>query len=585
MTDAKAVISSHSSFIPNTETTGLLESEARFRFVLEASPDGFTILRTVRDQAGAIADFSIEYVNPVVARGVNRRPEEIVGQQLLQLFPECKNSGIFDRYVTVAETGISETFETFYNSQALTGWFRNVVVKLNDGIAVSFSNITDRKQAELALQQQEQHFKVALQTAKLGSWEHDLITGVLTCSAQCKANFGLPADAEFTHETLFAVLHPDDVPLVQAAIERSIQSGTDYEVEERCYHPDGSLHWLIVRGQIIYEANGTPIRMVGVTLDITERKQFEESLRAANQHTSNILESITDAFIAFDRDWRYIYVNQEAARMLGRSPGDLLGQRWQDVFPEVARQNTVTGRALHQAMTEQVSARLEVFSLAAQRWIEMSIFPSPNGVAAWFRDISDRKRAEHRRDAQYAIARILAEATTIAEAAPAILQALCENLGWQVGVLWSVIPEPPVLHCIDCWQAPDAELHKFIQTSQQMTFVSGVGIPGRVWANRQPLWITEISQDSNFLRATLSSQTGLKSAFGFPIQLGHEILGIIECFSDRVQEPDPDLLQMMAAIGSQIGQFMERKRTEIALRESQDLFQSFMNHSPMAAFI
>lgn len=383
MTEVKAAISNH-----------LLESEERFRLVLEASPDGFIILRSLRNAAGEIADFQIEYTNPVAARGVNRTPEELVGEYLLHLFPDCQTKGIFQHYVKVAETGISETFETFYDSQEVTGWFRNVVVKLNDGIAISFSNITDRKQAELALQQQEQHFRVALQTAKLGSWEHNLTTGVLTCSAQCKANFGLPPDAEFTHETLFAALHPDDRPLVQAAIVRSIEERIDYEVEERCYHPDGSLHWLIVRGQLVYDSKGTPMRMVGVTLDITEQKQFEESLQAAHQRISNILESITDAFIAFDCDWRYTYVNHEAARILRRSPQELLGQRWQDAFPEAVQQNSFIVQQFEQAMAKQITVRFEAFSRTINRWLDVSLFPSPDGLAMYFRDISERKRTE-----------------------------------------------------------------------------------------------------------------------------------------------------------------------------------------------
>ncbi|MBW4600748.1 MAG: PAS domain S-box protein [Calothrix sp. FI2-JRJ7] len=585
MTEVKAAISNHPSAMENRETVPLSESEERFRLVLEASPDGFIILRSVLDAAGEIDDFQIEYTNLVAARGVNRTPEELLGEYLLHLFPDCKTSGTFARYVTVAETGISATFETFYDSKDLTGWFRNVVVKLNDGIAVSFSDITDRKQAELALQQQEQHFRVALQTAKLGSWEHDLTTGVLTCSDQCKANFGLAPDAEFTHETLFAALHPDDRPLVQAAIARSIEERKDYEVEERCYHPDGSLHWLIVQGKLVYDSKGTPIRMVGVTLDITERKQFEESLQAANQRTSNILESITDAFIAFDRDWRYTYVNQEAARMLGRSPQELLGQRWQEVFSEVTQQNSVIVQQFEQAMAEQITVRFEAFSLITNRWLDVSLFPSPDGLAMYFRDISDRKRAEQRRDVQYAITHILAEAKTVAEATPAILQALCEYLGWQVGALWRFDSHPPILRCINYWQAPNVDMQKFVEATQQITFVQGAGLPGRVWASRQPHWICEISKESNFPRITLASQVGLQSGFGFPILLGDEILGVIECFSQRIQEPDEDLLDMMAAIGSQIGQFIERKRTETALRESQELFERFMNHSPIAAFI
>nr|MDZ8097146.1 PAS domain S-box protein [Nostoc sp. DedSLP01] len=198
---------------------------------------------------------------------------------------------------------------------------------------------------------------------------------------------------------------------------------------------------------------------------------------------------------------------------------------------------------------------------------------------------ADRQLAEQRRDIQYAVARILAEAKTLAEATPAILQAVCENLGWQVGVLWQIDSYSAVLHCINYWQAANVDMQEFFEATQQITFARGVGLPWRVWATCQPHWISELSKDNNLTRTAIASGVGLKSGFGFPILLGEEILGVIECFSDRIQEADTDLLQMMAAVGSQIGQFIERKRTETSLRETQELFQSFMNHSPLAAFI
>jgi PAS domain S-box-containing protein len=581
MTEAWATTPNYSSPATHSETDLLPEHETQFQAVLEASLDGFFILESVRDGEATIADFTIEYTNPIAAASINRTPAELIGQSLLHLFPDCKTNGIFERYATVARTGISTTFETFYESREITGWFRNVVVKLKDGVAVSFSDITDRKRAELALQQQDQHFRVALQTARLGSWEHDLTTGVLSCSAQCKANFGLPPEAEFTHETLFAALHPDDRPRVQAAIHQCLEHRTDYEVEERCYHPDGSLHWLIVRGQLVYDSNDVPIRIVGVTLDITERKQFEESLKQSSQRISSILESITDAFVAFDCDWRYTYVNQEAARLLERSSQELIGQRWQDIFPDVAQRHSIIAQQFEQAMAEQTTVRFEAFSRITDRWLDISLFPSPDGLAMYFRDISDRKRAEQRRDVQYAIAHILTEAKTVGEATAAILQALCEHLDWQLGVLWQVGADLPVLRFVDCWQVADADVQEFVKISREMSFSPGTGFPGRVWVDGQPHWVSMLDQDDNFLRARGVSQLGFRSAFGFPIQLGNDILGVIECFSDRLQPPDADLLEMMGAIGYQIGQFVERKRTETALQQREAELRLIMNAVPV----
>jgi PAS domain S-box-containing protein len=322
----------------HSETNSLPNREELFRQVLEASPDGFTILRNVWNVNGELSDFIIEYTNPIAAQSVHRTPNDLLGQSLLSLFPDCKTSGIFDRYVTVVQTGMAATFEAFYERQDLTGWFRHVVVPLSGRIAVSVSNITDCKQAELALRQQEQHFRVALQTAKLGSWEHDLVTGVLTCSAQCKANFGLPADAEFTHETLFAALHPDDRPLVQTAIQRSITERTDYEVEERCYHPDGSLHWLIVRGQIVYDAKDMPIRMVGVTLDITDRKRTEIALQESQELFQSFMNHSPIAAFIKDEAGRYLYANSWVERIYQRSQSELLGKTDFELLPPAIAQ-------------------------------------------------------------------------------------------------------------------------------------------------------------------------------------------------------------------------------------------------------
>ncbi|MEG4627886.1 PAS domain S-box protein [Microcoleus sp. w1-18aA5] len=110
-----------------------------------------------------------------------------------------------------------------------------------------------------------------------------------------------------------------------------------------------------------------------------------------------ILESITDAFVAFDRDWRYTYVNGAAAQILHKTPEDLLGKHvWNEVFPELV--GAIPYRELHRAMTEQVPVSWEEFGEYVQRWIEAKAYPSTAGVAVYFRDITERKQAEAERE-------------------------------------------------------------------------------------------------------------------------------------------------------------------------------------------
>jgi len=171
-------------------------------------------------------------------------------------------------------------------------------------------------------------------------------------------------------------------------------------------------------------------------------------------------------------------------------------------------------------------------------------------------------RVERRLAAQYEIARALAESATLAEATPKVLRAICEALGWEHGALWNIDRKADVLFCVDTWHGPSLRFEAFEAISRQTTFPSGVGLPGRVWASGQPAWIADIVQDANFPRAPIAAKDGLHGAFGFPILLGSQVLGVMEFFSREIRQPDEDLLRMLAAVGSQIGLLIERKRVE-----------------------
>ncbi len=124
-------------------------SEERFRVAQDLSLDGFTVLRAVRDESGTIVDFEWEYVNDAAAEMLRSTPEQLTGRRLLEVLPGNKtNSELFDRYVQVVETGQPHDIELHYNSENIDGWFRNMSVKLGDGIAVSFTDITERKRLE-----------------------------------------------------------------------------------------------------------------------------------------------------------------------------------------------------------------------------------------------------------------------------------------------------------------------------------------------------------------------------------------------------------------------------------------------------
>src|SRR5262249_3034787 len=175
---------------------------------------------------------------------------------------------------------------------------------------------------------------------------------------------------------------------------------------------------------------------------------------------------------------------------------------------------------------------------------------------------TEASRSELRLAAAYAATRVLAESATLQEAAPRILQAICESLGWTYGALWRVGGGEGVVRCVDTWHSPSVALPEFDALCRRLTFASGVGLPGRGWATAAPARIQEAVTDPNFPRAPVAKREGLHSAFGFPIVQQGEVLGVLEFFSLAIREPDEDLLRMMATIGGQIGQFLERIQAE-----------------------
>ena len=191
------------------------------------------------------------------------------------------------------------------------------------------------------------------------------------------------------------------------------------------------------------------------------------------------------------------------------------------------------------------------------------------GVASMALDVTARRRAENRLLAQYEIARTLGAAHSLEEASRELLRIVCDVLGWSVGALWGLDIERSVLRCLATWRAPDSDAIAFEELTATMTFRSGEGLPGRVWATAKAAWIPDVSDDPNFPRSTVAAAGGLHGGFGVPIRRGADVLGVIEFFAPESREPDDDVLAMMNAAGAQIGLFIERTETERELRSSR----------------
>lgn len=196
----------------------------------------------------------------------------------------------------------------------------------------NIADVHDRKQAEAALRQSEDRLRMAVESARLGTWNWNLVTNELVFDPGCKAMFGLSADADVTIETFFAALHPDDRERVRGVIDGVFDSanGGNYSVDYRTVGvADGIERWVSAKGQIYFDDHGTPQRFTGTVLDISDRKQAEQALIASEaiavaraEEMAALMETTPAAiWIAHDPDCHQMTANRMAHELMGTEPG------------------------------------------------------------------------------------------------------------------------------------------------------------------------------------------------------------------------------------------------------------------------
>ncbi|HEX8566679.1 MAG TPA: response regulator [Pyrinomonadaceae bacterium] len=179
-------------------------------------------------------------------------------------------------------------------------------------------------------------------------------------------------------------------------------------------------------------------------------------------------------------------------------------------------------------------------------------------------EIVVRKRAEARLATEHAVTRTLAEASNLETASQAILKAFCEHLKADICCLWLLNNANTKLSLAQIEISEEAgDVASFVNESRRLKFKIGVGLPGQVWEKNAPIWLPNTVRGEKFPRAAFAATVGLHSAVGFPIKIGKEVFGVIEFFTRRPLLSDQNLLNMLEATGSEIGQFIQRKRVEV----------------------
>jgi PAS domain S-box-containing protein len=179
---------------------------------------------------------------------------------------------------------------------------------------------------------------------------------------------------------------------------------------------------------------------------------------------------------------------------------------------------------------------------------------------------------------ELAVARLLADAEDIERVGDPLLATLATNLGWEHAAVWEPTADGELVRAV-AWTRPGSRnLDPFDARARELRLAPGEGLPGRVWAAREPVWITNVAEEPNFPRGEAAAEAGLHAALGFPVLgEGEAPLAVIEVLTSAMPEPDPALLTTLESIGRQVGRFLEHRAAERAVRENEARLQATLD--------
>ena len=327
------------------------------------------------------------------------------------------------------------------------------------------------------------------------------------------------------------------------------------------------------------------------TAIVLQRRHIEEQVRAQREWLRVTLDSIGDAVIAADGDGRVTFLNALAKELTGWTFEDALGKPLATVFPlfnertrqplenlveKVRRQGSILGAANATVLMAKDGTEWPIDESAAP--IRDSA-GRVNGIVAVFRAVTEQRRREQLRNARLAVTQTLGQSPSVQEAARGVLQAVCENLGWDLGCLWLADNEVDRLHCAAQWHPADLPAAPLSSASTQCTIGRGEGLAGRVWDSGRSEWTLDDLPQADFPRLRTGGEHEMRSRFACPVIVSERTLGVVDFFTRSNREPDTELVEMLNSVAASIGQFIERKAAEDELRRSEEELSEFFENA------
>ncbi len=306
--------------------------------------------------------------------------------------------------------------------------------------------------------------------------------------------------------------------------------------------------------------------------------------------SSSIFQIAPDAIIVIDEAQNIVFFNQGAEKIFMYEAAEVTGRALELLLPEASKKK-------HRAEVEKfadshIPARLkdqrrriagrrkngEVFPGKAS--ITRIVFEGKTYFAAIFLDITEEERREKQVGLQLAMTRAIAEADCFESALSLSLQMVCEITGWDYGEVWLPAPDGLQLQPGTSYCRADRDLERFREISRDFKFDMNVGLPGQVWATREPIWIPNVTVDANFPRTLHARAAGLRAAVGIPILAGERVVAVLNFFLRAERQEDENFVSLVSSVAAELGAVFARRHAEQALRESETFARGVLDSLP-----
>ncbi len=380
------------------------------------------------------------------------------------------------------------------------------------------------------------------------------------------------SESEIVGQSIAVIFTPEDVAADAPAkeLERAAQSGC---AEDKRWHrrKNGSLFWANGMMMSLKNDDGTVRGFAKVMRDDTAQKQTEEKLEQTNLRVENILSSISDSFYRFDREFRYVYVNEATTKMFGLPETEFLGKTLWELFPDV--EGNLFHTEILRAFDEQIHVVFENYYPPMNRWFENRVYPSPEGMSVFTSEITERKRAEELRIEREKLAILnselslgLVQNNSLPEILQSCTETIVKHLDAAFARIWTLYDEENVLKL-----RASAGIYTHLDGEHSRVPVGKYKI-GLIAAERKPHLTNAVVGDSRVSDQEWAKREGMVAFAGYPLIIGERLIGVVAMFARHTL--GLDTLKAIEAAANIIALGIEGKRAEEDLKHQKMLLEA-----------